>query len=112
MLRNNKGYFLLELLLSLSTMLMLSLFLLPLFMELRDQSKKVEIEKTAQRLMYEELKAKIIGKGTMSDSSIILNTIEYKIIWSNTDVSSQKEVCVKVEKNSLHPETNVCGALE
>jgi competence protein ComGE len=112
MLRSNKGYFLLELLLSLSTMLMLSLFLLPLLMELRDQSRKLEIEKTAQRIMYGELKAKIIDGRTFSNYTIKENNIEYKIIWENPNQTGQKEVCVKVEKNSVYPEANVCGVLE
>ncbi|MEH7115797.1 hypothetical protein V7128_00045 [Neobacillus vireti] len=112
MLKSNKGYFLLELLLSLATMLMICLFLLPLFMELKDQSIKREIENSAQRLMYEELKAKLIDGRTFTDSTMILNQIEYDIIWANTDQSSPKEVCVKVEKNSVHPEIKVCGVLE
>ncbi|MEH7548985.1 MULTISPECIES: competence type IV pilus minor pilin ComGE [Bacillaceae] len=112
MLRSNKGYFLLELLLSLSTMLMICLFLLPLLMELRDQTRKLEIERTAQRFLYQELKAKIIDSRTLSNYTLIQNNIEYKIIWANTNPADQKEVCVKVEKNSFHPEANICGVLE
>ncbi|MCM3729778.1 hypothetical protein M3226_30050 [Neobacillus cucumis] len=112
MLRSNKGYFLLELLLSLSTMLMICLFLLPLLMELRDQTSKLEIERTAQRFMYQELKAKIIDSRTISNYAVIQNNIEYKIIWVNTSPAGQKEVCVKVEKNSFHTEANFCGVLE
>jgi competence protein ComGE len=112
MLRSNKGYFLLELLLSLSTMLMLSLFLLPLLAELRDQSRKLEIEKSAERIMYEELNAKIIDGRTFTNYSIKKNNIEYKIIWENPNQAGQKEVCVKVEKSSIYPEAKVCGVLE
>lgn len=112
MLRSFKGYFLLELLLSLSTLFMICLFLLPLLMELKDQSRKLEIEKTAQKFMYEELKAKIIDNRTFSDYTIKENNIEYKITWMNPNPAGQKEVCVKVEKNSIQPETIVCGILE
>ncbi|PLS01746.1 competence type IV pilus minor pilin ComGE [Neobacillus cucumis] len=112
MLQSNKGYFLLELLLSLSTMLMLSLFLLPLVREMKDQSKKIEIENTAQKFMYEELKAKIIDGSTFSDYTINQNNVKYKIIWLNPNSTGQKEVCVKVEKNSFYQETNICGVLE
>jgi|SRR3954464_2393688 competence protein ComGE len=112
MLRSNRGYFLLELLLSLSTMLMICLFLLPLLMELREQTKKLEIEKTAQRIMYEELMAKVIDGRTFSNYTIQENNIEYRIIWENPNQSGQKEVCVKVEKNSVYPETYICGILE
>ncbi|MEH7417693.1 competence type IV pilus minor pilin ComGE [Neobacillus drentensis] len=112
MLQNNKGYFLLELLLSLSTMLMICLFLLPLLMEVRDQTSKLEVMRTAQRFMYQELNAKIIDSRSFSNYTLIQNNIEYKIIWTDTNSAGQKEVCVKVEKNSVHPEANVCGVLE
>ena len=112
MLRNNKGYFLLELLLSLSTMLMICLFLLPLLMEVREQSRRLEIEKTAQKIMYEELKARIIDGRIFSNYTIRENNIEYNIIWENLNQTGQKEVCVRVEKNSVYPEANICGILE
>ncbi|WP_066064276.1 hypothetical protein [Neobacillus soli] len=112
MLRNDKGFFLLELLLSLSALLMISLYLLPLLMDLRGQSKQVEIENKARQLMYEELQAKLIDSRTLTNYTFIQNKVEYKIIWSDPGAASQKEVCVKVEKNSFLPEIKVCGILE
>ncbi|MEH7356463.1 hypothetical protein V7150_23420 [Neobacillus drentensis] len=112
MLRSNKGFFLLELLLSLSALLMLSLYLLPLLMELRNQSWQLEIENTARKLMYEELQAKLIESQTFNNYSIIRNKVEYQIIWNDSVSAGQKEVCVKVEKNAFLPEFKVCGALE
>ena len=112
MLRSNKGYFLLELLLSLSTMLMICLFLLPLLMEVREQLRKVEIAKTAQRLMYEELKARIIDGRTFSNYTIRENNIDYNIIWKNPNQTGQREVCVRVEKNAVYPEATICGIFE
>jgi type II secretory pathway pseudopilin PulG len=112
MLSNNKGFFLLELLLSLSALLMLSLFLLPLLMDLRDQSRQLEIENNARKLMYEELQAKLIDSRTFTNYTFIQNRVEYKIIWRDIQVTGQKEVCVKVERNPFLPETKICGVLE
>lgn len=91
---------------------MLSLYLLPLLMELRDQSRQLEIENTARKLLYEELQAKLIENQTFKNYSIIRNKVEYQIIWNDLVSTGQKEVCVKVEKNAFLPEYKVWGVLE
>ncbi|WP_040208033.1 competence type IV pilus minor pilin ComGE [Neobacillus jeddahensis] len=112
MLRSNNGFFLLELLLSLSALLLLSLYLLPLLMELRAESQQLEINKTAQRIMFEELQAKVIDNQAYTDYTIIQNRIVYKIIWIDSGLDSKKEVCVKVEKTPFLPESKMCHILE
>jgi competence protein ComGE len=112
MLRNNNGFFLLELLLSLSALLMICLFLMPLLVEVRAQSRQLEIGQMAQQLMYEELQARLIDSQTFTDYTFIQNNIDYKVIWKDTGAAGQKEVCVTVEKNSFLPEKSVCGILE
>lgn len=113
MLRSNKGFLLLELLLSLSAFLVLCLYMLPLVMEIRDQSQQIQIERTARRLMYEELQAKLINNNQpFSNYALIVDMIEYKINWNNHGPNEQKEVCVTVEKDSHRREINVCGILE
>jgi competence protein ComGE len=112
MLRRSKGFFLLELLLSLSAILMLSLFLLPLLIELRDQSRQLELEKNARQIMFEELQSKVNSNGTFSNYSSIQNGVEYKISWKNTGLYDKKEVCVRIDKNSFLPEIEICGVLE
>jgi type II secretory pathway pseudopilin PulG len=111
MLRSTKGYFLLELLLSLSALLMLCLYLLPLLLELREQSQQLDLENRARQIMFEELQAKLISKETFSGYSFIQNGVEYKITWKDTG-ADQKEVCVRIEKNSFLPEIERCGILE
>lgn len=112
MLRSSKGYFLLELLLSLSALLILSLFLLPLLSELRDQSRQLNLESKAQQLVYEELQANLISNRPTLNSTSIQNGVVYLIIWNDSESTGQKEVCVRVEKNSFLPEVEVCGLLE
>lgn len=112
MLKSTRGFFLLELLLSLSAWLMLSLFFLPLLIDLREQSLQLELESKARQLMYEELQSKLINNKTFSNYTSILNGVEYQIIWKDTGAGNQKEVCVRIEKKSFVPEIEICGFLE
>jgi competence protein ComGE len=111
MLRSTKGYFLLELLLSLSALLLICLYLLPLIIEIKEQSQRLELENKAQQIMFEELQTQLINKDMNSSYTTIQNKVEYKVNWKNTRVD-QKEVCVRVEKNSYLPEIEMCGILE
>lgn len=111
MLKSTKGYFLLELLLSLSALLMLCLYLLPLIIELREQSHQLELESRVRQIMFEELQTKLINKGKFTNYSSIQNGVEYKIIWKDRE-ADQKEVCVRIDKNSFLPEIEICGILE
>ncbi|XJZ26205.1 hypothetical protein ACF5W4_12480 [Bacillota bacterium Lsc_1132] len=99
MLQKNSGFFLIELLLSLSVLLMLSLFFVPLFVDLTRQSQQLELEKHAEQLLFEELQASIINGSPSPDHSIFLNGIEYKLTWINRDPEGVQEVCVKLEKS-------------
>ncbi|MEH7309263.1 hypothetical protein [Neobacillus drentensis] len=112
MLRNTNGYFLLELLLSLSALLILSMFLLPLLTELREQSRQLELERKARQLMYEVLQMNLVSNQPTVNSTTIQNGVEYQILWKDSESPNQKEVCVRVEKNSFLPEVEVCGLLE
>lgn len=111
MLRSTKGYFLLELLLSLSALFMVCLYLLPLIIETREQAQQLELENRARQIMFEELQSKLISKSTNSSYSFIQNGVEYRIIWNDIEADS-KEVCVRVEKNSYLPDIEMCGILE
>ncbi|MFC4800777.1 competence type IV pilus minor pilin ComGE [Neobacillus sp. GCM10023253] len=110
MLQNNKGFFLLELLLSLSAMFLICLVFIPSVTDLRKQSVNFQIEKKMRQIMYEELEAKLIDNRTFANYTLVQNEIRYQITWK--DSFGQKEVCVKVEKTPLHLENEICGSLE
>jgi competence protein ComGE len=112
MLRSTRGFFLLDLLLSLSAWLMMSLVFLPILIDLRDQSRLVQLESKARQLMYEELQTKLISNKTFSNYTSILNGVEYQINWKDSGTADQKEVCVRIEKNSFLPKVEICGFLE
>jgi competence protein ComGE len=113
LLKSNKGFFLLELLLSLSAWFMLCLFILPLLIELNNQSLQLEVNKKAEQLLYEELQAKLNDGRSYTSYTTFYHGIEYKIIWRDLASIGQKEVCVKVEKNSYSfQKTELCTVLE
>ncbi|MDQ6599635.1 hypothetical protein E2K98_15400 [Bacillus salipaludis] len=112
MSRKNRGFFLLELLLSLSAWFMMCLFFMPIIIELNSQSKKLQIEKMARQLVYQELEAKIIEGKLDTNYSVLKDGIEYKISWKDTAFSGAKEVCVNVEETAVHSKTEICGMQE
>jgi competence protein ComGE len=110
MLRKIEGFFLLELLLSLSAWFMLTLFFIPILTELANQSQQLVREKRANQLLYEELQANLMEDRTNSSYSLSYNGTEYKIYW--TQENTLKEVCVKVEGTSLLPKIENCAVPE
>jgi competence protein ComGC len=112
LLRKNKGFFLLELLLSLSAWFMLCLFFIPLLIDLKIQSQQLEVHKKAEQLLYEELQASIVDGQKYLNYSVSHQGIEYRIEWRDLSLSGQKEVCVKVEKHSFISKTEMCATPE
>ncbi|MDP4169918.1 MAG: competence type IV pilus minor pilin ComGE [Bacillota bacterium] len=96
-MRKGNGFFLLELLLSLSAWLMLSLFLIPELIFLREQSKKAQLERESLQLLYEELWAKEAGNVSFSNYTVVKGGTHFQIFWGEPSPSGQKEVCVQVE---------------
>lgn len=112
MLKNSKGYFLAELLLSLTALFMISLFFLPLFADLIRQAQQLETERQADQIIYDELKAFLINEQPLTDRSLLLNGVEYQISWRNTGAAGLQEVCVKVGKHRILSETTRCRYAE
>lgn len=108
----NEGFFLIELLISLTILLMLSLFFTPLFVDLAGQSKELEEKKQAEQFINEALEEWIINGHPSFDHSINLNGIKYEITWMNSDAAGQQEVCVKIENSSHSPATAICRFAE
>ena len=112
MLWKNDGFFLLELLLSLSAWFMLGMFFMPLLMELSNQSQHLVRDKKAVQFLFEELQGNLTEDRTNSNYSIFHNGTEYKIYWKQSSGFGQKEVCVKVDETSFLPRTEICNVPE
>lgn len=111
MYRKSEGFFLIELLLSFSALLLVSLFLIPDLIFLRDQARQTQIEKEAYQLLYEELKEKISVGGPFNNYSLDKRGTRFTITWSDRPEIGKKEVCVQVEGTKFS-EGKVCELLE
>jgi competence protein ComGE len=109
MLRRNNGYFLVELLLSLSTWIIVTGVLLPLYLHLQYQTDLLQLENTALHLLFDELENKLDNNLLVGNKSIVLNGNLYEIKWYEN--TSKPEVCVEykdlysnVQKTCRNPE--------
>lgn len=93
MLRRNNGYFLVELLLSLSTWILVTGGLLPLVLHLHYLSDLIQLENTANHLLFDELETYLVVGAHTGNKTILLNGTRFEIKW-NED-SEQGEVCVE-----------------
>lgn len=90
MLRKNEGFFLAELLLSLSAWLLATGVLLPLVFTLTNQSYQLQLENVATHILYDEL-TKMNAENSVADNkSVSRNGVIYEIEWR----ASTMEVCV------------------
>lgn len=112
MLRRSDGFFLLELLLSLSAWFMMGMFFMPLLMDLSIQSQQHIRDTMAEQFLFEELQANLIEDRIRSNYSIFHNGTEYKVYWKQSSSNGGKEVCVTVDETSFLPKTEICKVPE
>lgn len=106
------GYFLIELLLSLSTLLMIAMFFVPIAFQLSQQLQQIQVQKQANQLLYEELEAYLAGNHAMVNHSVLLQSREYIITWQGNEVLASLEVCVYVEKKDKQISPIQCKEVE
>lgn len=102
MLKRNEGYFLAELLLSLSTWILITCALLPLISLVWKQAYQLTLDNMAIHLLYDELEREIDEGITPGNRIVQLNGANFEISW-NEEMPSF-EVCVKYEDANA----NVC----
>lgn len=112
MLWKNDGFFLLELLLSLSALFMLCIFFIPLLLDITNQSQQLVRNKKAKQFLYEELQANLTTGLSNTSYSVYQNGIEYKIYWIQSSANGHKEACVKVDENTVLPPIEICAVPE
>jgi competence protein ComGE len=101
MLRRNEGFFLLELLLSLSTWLIALGILLPYMIHITNQSLTLELEKTATHLLYDELEKMKVEGITATNKTVTRNGVTYEV--KSRASGGALEVCVLFKD---HKQTN------
>ncbi len=105
MLYKTNGFFLVELLLSLSIWLVITLFLLPMFIQVSKQSLNTQYSREASKLLYDSLQETLFT-GLFKDQL----TVERKgKSFTVTKEVSKNEVCVKYE-NAFKKEVLICDS--
>lgn len=103
MLYKTNGFFLIELLLSLSIWMVLTLFLLPMFIQVSKQSLNTQYSREASKILYDSLQ-EVVFTGAIKDHL----TVQRKgKLFTVTEEASKNEVCVRYE-NSFEKEVLIC----
>lgn len=96
MLYKANGYFFAELLLSLSVWVLLTLFLLPIYIHMERQSLNTEYKREANRLLYDSLQEYVLTGHEIEGKTIVIRDKEYTI----TKDLAQLKVCVNYEETN------------
>ncbi|WP_019154487.1 competence type IV pilus minor pilin ComGE [Robertmurraya massiliosenegalensis] len=109
MLKKCSGFFLVELFLSLTVWMLISLTLLPLYIHVSKQSLDMNKDITANHVLYESLHRYLL-EGDFENGDIKRENEWFRIFWEK-EVNIPVKVCVKYE-NSFEQEKEKCERLE
>jgi competence protein ComGE len=99
MLKNCKGYTLLEMLVAFSLLFLLLTHALPLYIHIKQERKNVEMDKSAVKLLHQAILAyKYDGLSPDSSTNTQQGTV-YEIDW-NEGVSGFLEACISWENQT------------
>jgi len=97
MLSKNKGYYLIELLLSLSGWILIASLMVPMLVVSNKQSVQVQEKSDALHILYEYVQEVIIESPERENFSVIKNNKSYYIIWVGEKEGRKSEVCIRYE---------------
>ncbi|MGS2776064.1 competence type IV pilus minor pilin ComGE [Robertmurraya sp. GLU-23] len=107
MLYKTNGFFLVELLLSLSIWLVLTLFLLPMYIQVSKQSLNNQYSREASKILYDSLQEAMFT-GVIKDQLTVQRKGKSFTLIKEV---SKNEVCVSYE-NSFKKEVLICDSFQ
>lgn len=107
MLSKPNGFFLVELLLSLSVWIVITLFLLPMFIHVSKQSLDTQYSREATKILYDTLQEHLFTGHSIENSTYVRKGKSFTV----SQVIRENKVCV-IYENSFKKETSLCDALE
>jgi competence protein ComGE len=93
----NKGYYLLELLLSLSGWILIGSIMVPMLVVFNKQSNQIQEKSEALQILYEYVQEVLIENPDRENFSVIKNNKSYDIIWVGEKEERKSEVCIRYE---------------
>jgi competence protein ComGE len=97
MLSKNKGYYLLELILSLSGWILIASIMVPMMIQFNKQSVQIQEKSEALHVLYEYVQEVLIENPERENFSVIKNNKSYDIIWFGEKEGRKSEVCIRYE---------------
>ncbi|MFC3882899.1 competence type IV pilus minor pilin ComGE [Bacillus songklensis] len=99
MLKSCRGYTLLEMLVAFSILFLLLAHILPLYIQIKQERKDIDIDKAAVKLLHEKVLEYKYDGASPSPSRRLLNGIVYEVSWQVEEQSLFK-VCIYWENLS------------
>jgi competence protein ComGE len=96
MLKNCRGYTLLEMLVAFSILFLLLAHMLPLYIQIKQERKNIDIEKAAVKLLHEKMLEYKYDGAFPSPSNRVLDGMMYEVTWQQEEQSLFK-VCISWE---------------
>ena len=97
MLSKNDGYYLVELLLSLSGWILIASLMVPMLVVINKQAVQIQEKSEALHILYEYVQGVLIEKPERENFNVTKNNKSYEIIWFGDQEGSKGEVCVRYE---------------
>ncbi|KIY21148.1 hypothetical protein [Mesobacillus subterraneus] len=97
--KNEKGFFMADMLLSLTAFLMATTVLLPIAVVIIEKTAEVRAEEDANSILYDELMYLKVAGTTSGTNWISQNGIPYEVTVTKVENNSTWEVCVHYESN-------------
>lgn len=93
----NSGFYMAELLLSLSGWILISSILVPMFIQLNKQSIELQERSEALHLLYEYVQTIIVENPNRENRVITRGDTQYEIVWQEESGDEKTEVMIRYE---------------
>lgn len=97
MLLKNKGYYLVELLLSLSGWILIASMVVPMLIQINKQSVQMKEKSEALHILYEYVQEVLIENPERENFNVMKNNNTFDIIWFGEKDGRKSEVCIRYE---------------
>jgi competence protein ComGE len=93
----NNGFYMAELLLSLSGWLLIACILVPMFIQLNKQSIQIQERSDALHILYEYVQTIVVENPDRENVIITRGDTQYEIVWREESVNRKMEVAISYE---------------
>lgn len=96
-LRNEDGFYMAELIISLCGWLLISGILIPLFIQVNKQSIEIQEKSEALHILYEYMQTVTIEDPIKENKMILGDHTHYEIVWEMEQEGGKREVSIRYE---------------